>query len=301
MSALTFVRDGRTLPFVPVTADATGAIRQACEGQPRRLAYARSLYLALLELANQDRTDRVAVSRRALGEMGGCSRELVSELRPLLEGAGVVLVQERSHGGQVLEHEWVLVEPPGAPSGLNDTHPTSGGHNGRVAEAQQPLEGEKGRTKGASAQAHARKAAQQVPDDFPNELRPHAREVMRVLRSVAEQHSAREVTALAVARVCMGYPRHPLVQTAHDFASWAADPPRPIKDVVGSYRTWIKRERPLAATERLNGEAPAQPPAAVVPLRRGASAEERRLERQRRRFATAAAGQEAQPALGPGA
>lgn len=146
-----------------------------------------------------------------------------------------------------------------------------------------------GHAPGPAAQARARELAQQIPDDFPDELRPHAREVMRVLRAVAEQHGAREVTALGVARVCMGYPRHPLVQSAHDFAAWAADPPRAIKDVVGSYRTWVKRERPLAVTERLNGDGPTPAPASVVPLRRNASAEERRMERQRRRLEGAAA------------
>ncbi len=92
----------------------------------------------------------------------------------------------------------------------------------------------------------------QVPDDFPDELRPHAREVMRVLRAIAADHpTAKAVWPREVALAVMAYPRHPLVQTAHALAGWAVDPPRPIKDVASTYRTFLKRERALGGTERL--------------------------------------------------
>ncbi len=90
-----------------------------------------------------------------------------------------------------------------------------------------------------------------IPDDFPDHLRPHAREVMRVLRSVAEDHGAKRVWPQEVARAIMAKPRHPLVAVAHELAAWAVDPKREIKDVVGTYRTFLKRERELEATERL--------------------------------------------------
>lgn len=108
----------------------------------------------------------------------------------------------------------------------------------------------------ADAEAAAR-ASDQLPDDFPEELREHARAVYRVLVSVAEQHNARAVKPLALGRVLMARPRKPLVRAAHDFGAWAADPPRPIRDVVASYRRWLDNERDLQAVERLPGEAPA--------------------------------------------
>jgi hypothetical protein len=103
-------------------------------------------------------------------------------------------------------------------------------------------------------------AREQIPEDFPDELRPHARAVLPILRTVAKQHNAKAVSALALARTMMGRPRKPFVRAAHDFSAWAADPPRPIRDVVASYRTWLDREHDLADVERIG---------AAVPPRRG--------------------------------
>lgn len=127
-SPLVFVRDGRTLPFVPVTTAALAAI--AAAAPPRRLAYARSLYLALLEVANERRSDRAAMRARVLGERAGMSRSLVSELRPLLEQARVVEVRERRVDNEQLAHEWVVVEP-GRPAPQHD--PPSGSATTPVA------------------------------------------------------------------------------------------------------------------------------------------------------------------------
>jgi hypothetical protein len=87
-----------------------------------------------------------------------------------------------------------------------------------------------------------------------------------------------------VAQVIMARPRRPAVKAAHDLAAWAEDPPRPVKDVVATYRRWLDNERDLACVEPMPGEGP---PATVTRLR-PASAEEQRLERQRRRLAIAA-------------
>lgn len=90
-----------------------------------------------------------------------------------------------------------------------------------------------------------------IPDDFPDALRPHARIVLPLLQQVAVQHGAREVRALALARVMMGRPRKPFVKSAHDFAAWAVDPGRSLRDVVASYRTWLDREHDLQGFERI--------------------------------------------------
>lgn len=260
MSSLIFVRDGRSLPFVPVTCAALAAIGAATPA--RRVAYARSLYLALLELANDDRTDRVAVSRKELGELAGCSRDLVSDLRPILEAAGVVRVVERQHGGQTLEHEWIVVEPEaGGSGGAKDRTPVAGSHDPIGHEPREvPLEAKKESKSGErarasrAAQADLADARQQLPHGFPDELRPHGRAVLPILRTVAEQHAAREVYPLAVGRVLMAHRRKPLVRAAHALAVWAVDPPRPVRDVVATYRTFLERERDLAAVEPLDGE-----------------------------------------------
>lgn len=121
MSApLLFVREGRTLPFVPVTMQALSAIAGAASA--RRLAYARSMYLALLEHANEHRDDRAALSRKELGERTGCSPDLISDLAPVLVEARVIKVHERHHAGQRLENEWVIVEPPENRAPLATSH-----------------------------------------------------------------------------------------------------------------------------------------------------------------------------------
>lgn len=105
---------------------------------------------------------------------------------------------------------------------------------------------------------HASKQEQsartKIPDDFPAELRPHANVVIKLLREIAADHNAKDPSPLALARAMMRQPRKPFVKTAYDLSSWAADPPRPIKDVVGTYRTFLDRAHDLAATERLDDD-----------------------------------------------
>lgn len=108
MSALIFVRDGRTLPFVPITIAAMDAIREAT---PKGRPYAVATYVALLELANQDRADRVAITLASLTEMVGAGRTTVREALTRLVAAGVVEVREQMHGRGQLAHEYVVCDP----------------------------------------------------------------------------------------------------------------------------------------------------------------------------------------------
>ncbi len=112
----------------------------------------------------------------------------------------------------------------------------------------------------------ARPAREQIPDDFPDELRPHAREVMRILKAVAEQHGARKVWPQRVALVVMAHPRHALVGQAHRLAAWAVDAKRPIKDVVSTYTGFLERDGEMAARERLAEDGT---PTAAAPARGG--------------------------------
>lgn len=97
-------------------------------------------------------------------------------------------------------------------------------------------------------------ARERPPDDFPDELRPHARHVLRVLRSVAETHGAKKVWPLRLGKLLMQNRHKPLVATAHALDQWAVDPGRPIKDVVSTYSTFLARERELEGVEPLRDD-----------------------------------------------
>lgn len=130
----------------------------------------------------------------------------------------------------------------------------------------------------------------QVPDDFPEALRPHARAAMRVLLDLAERKQAKRPTARSLGLVMMARPTHPLVRAAHDYAAWADAPSKRPRDVVAGYRNWLDRCDPLASTEPLPGAAPPADPANVTRLRSsGSRATDARMERQAERFARAQA------------
>jgi hypothetical protein len=144
----------------------------------------------------------------------------------------------------------VLTGAPSDPEGRSplpagDRPPAPGGTSNAGAS--------EGRTETTSEtpQQRAHAKAMQLPDDFPEPLKPHARDVFRILRSVAEQHHAREVTPRAVGHAMMGEPGRHYVAEAHALAAWAQAPPRPIRDVVGTYRTWLQRAQAYAGTESL--------------------------------------------------
>lgn len=258
-SPLLFVRDNRTLPFIPVTVAAMIAIRtRVGSGRP----FAVATYMALLELANEARADRAAVSQKDLVARVGAGRTTVQQALANLQLAGVLLVLERNHGGARLENEYVVIEPDqdvsdmAPPPATRATPPpatraTVARHtgDGRPPHGQRlNEEGEEGK-KGEEERADPR---DQAPEDFPAELRQHARIVMQTLQRVAEMHNAGKVWPLSVGRVVMQHPRHPLVKAAQALELWAVDPPRPIKDAVATYRTFLERERELQATERLS-------------------------------------------------
>lgn len=256
-SPLLFVRDSRTLPFIPVTVAALVAIRTRVEGNR---PYALATYMSLLELANEARSDRAAVTQRELVGRVGAGRTSVQKAIADLQTAGVLVVREIRHGSARLENEYVIVEPDQdvsdltTPPATRATPPpaTRAGVARHTGEGRPPgeqltqegLEGKKGEKERADPR-------EQAPPEFPDALRQHARIVMETLRRIAEQHGTAKVWPLAVGRVVMQHPRHPLVKAANALELWAVDPPRPIRDVVATYRTFLERERELEATEPL--------------------------------------------------
>lgn len=127
MSGLIFVRDGRTLSYIPVTCVALDAIRG--ETTRERLAaqklaaatgdgepgvarpYVLGTYMALLEAANSARSARAEVSQRHLATVVGTSRATIQRALQTLIRARVVEVLTRTHAGQRVESEYVIVEP----------------------------------------------------------------------------------------------------------------------------------------------------------------------------------------------
>lgn len=208
---------------------------------------AKVILLGLANHAHPDGTNAYP-ALDTLAEYAACHRATARRNLRELEEAGYI---EREGEGPKGQHRWRLM------IGGRKTRPVApaseGGDTG-VREGVAPVLPEPsmepsnrtGDTKSAN------NAADSLPDDFPEELKPHARVVYRLLVKVAEQHGARVVKPLALGRVMMGRPRKPFVKAAHDFAAWAADPPRPIRDVVASYRRWIEQEKDLQTTERLS-------------------------------------------------
>lgn len=109
---------------------------------------------------------------------------------------------------------------------------------------------------GARASEEKPDRRSKVPDDFPDELRAAANEVYRILKSVAADHNAQCVWPQAVAKAMVGHRHKPHVAVAHELAVWAVDPPRPIRSVVGTYVTFLKKARDIEGRERWDGSAP---------------------------------------------
>lgn len=282
---LVFVRDGRTLPFFPVTVAAMKAID---EHVTKRKPYAIATYIKLIELANDDRTAQVAVTHRRLVLRTGASRSTVQRALKDLEAAGVLQIIERTHAGSRVENEYLLIEPgqqdvadtPASertggvasdrPGGASEGREgASEGSRGRVTGTQVTQE-EETEEEGGRVNAPAGEKKYTLPDDFPEELRPHLIAVYKILRAFAERHAAKEVNPVALAYVVMANPRKRLVAAAHDYCAYWED--KDPKDVVAGYKNTLKRTDTLAAIEPLDAKgAPTSAPSNVTTLRgRGA-------------------------------
>lgn len=136
-----------------------------------------------------------------------------------------------------------------------------------------PLQGLQGSGKGKGSSSKRSEEQQrqgnQLPDDFPDELKPHLEDVERILGHLAVRHGAKQVVRLSLASVLMARPRKPLVRAAYDFAAWADSQVTPRKDVVSGYRNWLERTNDLASVEQVRNEQGGK----VVPIQRAAHLE----------------------------
>lgn len=225
----------------------------------------RKAVLSFLASMADTNTGRCEARQATLAQGVEASERAVRGHLKALEDAGIVArrAQRRRDGSRrgdefLLLAPWVTEWPDGEPLHAADhagstrngstKPPGTDRPNHPAARAGQELPLGTTTRNGRSPRASA---GDEIPDDFPDALRPHARIVLPLLQQVAVQHGAREVRALALARVMMGRPRKPFVKSAHDFAAWAVDPGRSLRDVVASYRTWLDRERDLQGFERI--------------------------------------------------
>lgn len=171
-----------------------------------------------------------------------------------LETAGIIEREERTRGNGSQTTNRVVLLVPADWGDRGGRAPGSGG-GGLASPPQKPQQEAPAGSPSRGERSARDDIKSQIPDGFPDELRPHAREVMRILRAIAEDHpAAKAVWPREVGLAIMAYPRRPLVEAAHDLAGWAVDAKRPIKDVVATYRTFLKRERDRASIERLAGD-----------------------------------------------
>jgi hypothetical protein len=141
--------------------------------------------------------------------------------------------------------------------GVAERHPVAkpaarGGTSALGGVAPVPPEPSREPSKEPCSAERARARTQRLPDDFPDELKPHARRAFAILRDVAEQYNAREVTPRGVGLAIMGHQGRRFVQTAYELASWAQAPNREIRDVVATYRTFLGRADVCAGLERFD-------------------------------------------------
>lgn len=245
--------------------------------------------LILVAIADESNDDGMCETGTApLAAKTGVTRQTVGRAIEALETAGLI-VRERLRGGSDRRPDRLWLQLADG-DGANNGGPDVGAPSPPPPPSPDPSLPRPHTPTGKSAPAReaVAKVDQKtlIPDGFPDELRPHAREVMAVLKRVAEQHGAKRVWPRAVGLAIMAHPRHPLVKTAHALEGWAVDPGRQVKDVVSTYRTFLGRESELEGTERLaaDGVPSAARPTPVAA--RGAAAEGKEW-RTRRRMAAA--------------
>jgi hypothetical protein len=92
---------------------------------------------------------------------------------------------------------------------------------------------------------------EQLPSDFPEEIRPHLDAVHPALNEMARRHNAKAVSRYQVALTIKTRSRKPLVKAAHDCAAHWDRSGRPLRNVNAAYRNWLDRCDDLAGPEQL--------------------------------------------------
>lgn len=209
---------------------------------------ARLVLFVLAEHAHDDGSNAFPTVA-TMAERSRLTRKAVQTSLRRLEADGMIAAEGFGPNGQV-SYRVSMGGVVSTPRVADDQGGRSSRPGGGVAATPEPKANPSSTRPTADCASDDRRA--KVPEDFPAELRPAAREVLRVLRAVAEDHpGAKAVWPREVALAMTATPRRAHVATAHALAGWAVDPPRAIKDVVATYRTFLRRERDLASPERI--------------------------------------------------
>lgn len=103
------IRDGRQLPFFPVIKADLEALAEVCLASSLsvRLSSVRSVYFALLELANDQRMDETTATRGRVAEIAGVSSRTVWDAAQVMQSAGMLTVTEQAG----MPSTWTLTSP----------------------------------------------------------------------------------------------------------------------------------------------------------------------------------------------
>lgn len=102
--------DERRLPFFMVTKAATKAIRESFES--RRGQTALAVYVAIVELANDARSESFEKPRKAIALRAMVNVRVLDSYVAELEGLGLLRVERQRAGDMNLPNRWTLTDPP---------------------------------------------------------------------------------------------------------------------------------------------------------------------------------------------
>lgn len=226
----------------------------------------RKLILTSLSITAEATSGSGYMSQGDLAEFAECSTRTVSEHLKALEARGLLARRRRfSKAGRRLADGFLLLAPGvtewpdgdaittgrgSPPEESASSEPAQSPPEVQASEQEQPIE----QPIPTSKNAREPDRREQPPDGFPDELRPHARAVLPILQRIAEQHGAARVWPLRVGKLLMRYRYRAVVAAAHELDEWAVDPPRKIKDVVGTYGTFLANMRDLQGVEPLSSD-----------------------------------------------
>jgi hypothetical protein len=232
----------------------------------------RKLILTSLAITAEATSGSGFASQEDLAGYAECSVRTVSTHLKVLEEDCLISRKKRfSRNGYRLADGFILLAP-GVESWPDGDEITTG--KNRLPEDSStgnPLQGPPERAvagqelpkNNPSPSKNGRARPDEVPGGFPDELRPHARSVFRILVSQSEAMNVKKISARALGHVIMGRPHKPLVKSAHDYCAWLDGKSR--SDLVAGYRNWLDGAEDLAGTELLDDNG--QPAARVAPLR----------------------------------
>lgn len=239
------VQLGYASSSVMVERDALTALAAAFTG--RRLPVARSIYLALVELALAGRVD---ATRAMVADYAGVTRKALDDYVPEMEATGLVQRERRVDGdGRNLPNVWTILRGRGTEgasggSSAGEGHPGHPPHPSPTpSEEEKKTDGE-GRRGAPSVSFHA---------DVPEELRADALGLLRQKRRVDGRVVVAEEIAVAVAALAefnrqagaehgLGANLTPLVMRVRERPAYDAD--AHVRLVQSAWRVkWWERQR----------------------------------------------------------